>query len=253
VLTYHGLAAENNPSISARERKYWMTPARFLEQMSLLSREGFERLNLGSFWDNGSKQPVCPTIVTFDDGLASDYESAFPVLLETRTPATFFVNTSTIGTLGHLTWSQLAEMHRAGMSIESHSHEHAFLSELPPAELRRQLELSKRTIEDRLGAPVRFVAAPYGDTSKAVLSEAIALGYSALCTSHNRPARAGSSLVNRVVVYGSTSDREFRRLVSRDAWFYFGRAVRENLLYLPKEIVGLSRKLRRPVGREVSA
>ena len=35
--------------------------------------------------------------------------------------AEFFINTATIGQPGYLTWGQVAEMHRAGMSFQSRS------------------------------------------------------------------------------------------------------------------------------------
>jgi peptidoglycan/xylan/chitin deacetylase (PgdA/CDA1 family) len=253
VLTYHGLADENYSTTSARERKYWMTPCRFRQQIELLIYEEFQCMTLSGFWDTRSPGLDRAVVMTFDDGRASDYERAFPILLESGIRATLFVNTATIGTSGYLTWPQIDEMRRHGMSIESHSHDHVYLSELPKTELRRQLEVSKRTVEDRLGAPVRFLATPYGDTNALVLMEALNLGYSALCTSGNRPARAGSLTVNRVVVYGTTTDVEFRRLVNRDTFFYFARAVRAGLLYVPKEFLGVSRKVRARMSPEASA
>ena len=67
--------------------------------------------------DQGKEQ-VQTLLKTFDDGRATDYEVAFPLLLAAGVRAEFFVNTATIERAGHLTWSQIMEMHRAGMSFQ---------------------------------------------------------------------------------------------------------------------------------------
>jgi len=254
VLTYHSIEAENNLPMSRRERKYWMRSSRFRHQLDLLAREGFRSMLLSSFWDTPARTGFDRTvIVTIDDGRVSDYETVFPILLESGIHATFFVNTATVGTPGFITWPQAAEMQRHGMSFESHGHDHVYLSALSKTELRRQLRSSKEMIEDRTGTSVRFLAAPYGDTSKLVLPVALDLGYSAVCTSRNWPAQPGSALVNRVVVYGTTTDAEFCLLTNLNAFFYYGRAIRTGLIYAPKAIFVATRKIRDRKLTEVSA
>jgi peptidoglycan/xylan/chitin deacetylase (PgdA/CDA1 family) len=253
VLTYHGLACEQQPGISLRERKYWVPPVRFREQLAVLGQEHYECMTLSRFWVTpraaASRKSV---VLTFDDGRISDYEIAFPALMEAELPATFFVNTASVGAPGHVTWPQIREMSQAGMSFQSHSHHHLYLSALPIPELRYQLEYSKRMLEDQLGAVVQFLAVPYGDTNKVVLRTALGLGYSAMCASHNWPAQPESLSVNRIVVYGTTTEREFQRLVNRDPFFYWRRAIRTGLLYLPKELLRASRKIRARVAQDVS-
>jgi peptidoglycan/xylan/chitin deacetylase (PgdA/CDA1 family) len=254
VLTYHGFAETNDVEVPRRERKYWTTLSRFRRQVDLLVREQFQGMTLADFWDTPPAVSLDRAIVvTFDDGRASDYQSVFPILTESRIRATFFLNTATVGTLGYLTWPQIMEMQRYGMSFQSHSHDHVYLSALSAVEVRRQLESSKRILEDRLGAPVRFLAAPYGDTNRLVVPVARELGYSAICTSRNWPAHPGLPSVSRVVVYGTTTEREFRSLADRDAFMYCARAVRAGLLYVPKQLLGVLRKLRKPAMQEVSA
>ena len=251
VLTYHGLDAEKRAPLSRRERKYWIRSNRFREHLELLRTCGPQCVRLTEFWAGATSRAAA--IITFDDGRASDYTAAFPSLLDAGAHATFFLNTSTVGTPGYLTWQQIAEMHRHGMSFESHSHDHVYLSGLSAVELERQLSVSKHVLEERLGSAVRFLAAPYGDTNRRVLPTALALGYSAVCTSHNWPARPHSALIDRVVVYGTTTDSEFRSLVGNSAWFYYARALRTGLLRVPKEFFVAGRKLRERRMREVSA
>lgn len=243
VLTYHGLACEQQQGMSLRERKYWVPPVRFREQLAVLGQEHYECMTVSRFWVTpgaaGSRKSV---VLTFDDGRISDYEIAFPALMEAGLPATFFVNTASIGAPGHVTWPQIREMSQAGMSFQSHSHNHLYLSPLPIPELRYQLEYSKRMLEDQLGAAVAFLAAPYGDLSKSVIAGALEAGYSAVCCGYSWPAQSGSETISRPVIYGTTTVADFRCLASRDPFFYCARAVRSALLYVPKECVLKARR-----------
>jgi peptidoglycan/xylan/chitin deacetylase (PgdA/CDA1 family) len=121
--------------------------------------------------------------LTFDDGHASDYTEAFPVLTELGLRASFFVVPTLIDTAGHVSWAQLREMTAAGMEIGSHSLTHPFLDGLDAPALRREFGDSKAMIEDRLGAAVVAASLPRGWPSpllEPVLGE---LGYRAFCTS----------------------------------------------------------------------
>jgi len=121
--------------------------------------------------------------LTFDDGAASDYEQAFPVLAELGLRATFFVVPTRIDTPGHVTWVQLREMLAAGMEIGSHSMTHPFLDGLDAAGLRREFGDSKHLLEDRLGAPVRAASLPRGWEPPGLAGVLTELGYRVFCTS----------------------------------------------------------------------
>lgn len=242
VLTYHGFNTGDESHAKRRERKYSIDPALFRQQINFLSQEKFETKDLPDFWASrrgaGSHRSV---VLSFDDGRSSDYEIAFPTLLDANMTATFFVNTATIGTPGFLSWSQVEEMRRFGMSFQSHSHKHVYLSRIPRQEMQQQLRLSKVSLEEHTGWPVEFLAAPYGDVSRPVVQSASEIGYRALCTSYNWPAQPGRPTLSRIVVYGSTTLDLFRRLVARDPYLYTGRVARQACLYLAKELFFLCR------------
>ncbi len=121
--------------------------------------------------------------ITFDDGRASDYREAFPVLRELGLRATFFVVPTLVGTPGYVSWAELREMVAAGMEIGSHSLTHPFVDRLGPEELRREFGESKRRIEDRLGAAVRSASLPRGWAPPGLEPILRDLGYRAFCTS----------------------------------------------------------------------
>jgi peptidoglycan/xylan/chitin deacetylase (PgdA/CDA1 family) len=61
-----------------------------------------------------------------------------------------------------LTWPMIEEMHRAGIIIGSHTQTHISLPAESMETVSRELEGSKRVIEERIGAPVRHFAYPGG-------------------------------------------------------------------------------------------
>ena len=61
-----------------------------------------------------------------------------------------------------LTWDQVAAMAREGIEFGSHTMTHRVLSTCPVDQARRELEDSKRLIEERVGRPVRLFAYPHG-------------------------------------------------------------------------------------------
>lgn len=121
--------------------------------------------------------------LTFDDGAASDYEVAFPILHELGLRATFFVVPTLVDTAGYVTWAQLREMVAAGMEVGSHSLTHPFVNALDRAGLEREFGESKRILEERLGIAVRSASLPRGWEPPALRPVLADLGYRVFCTS----------------------------------------------------------------------
>jgi len=111
--------------------------------------------------------------VTIDDGYRDCYERAFPILQSMAIPFTVFLPTSFLQTgqaewanecraLPPLTWGQVREMQRYGADAECHTHEHWRWSERSSEAITRDLNTSRRILEDTLDAPVSSFAYPYG-------------------------------------------------------------------------------------------
>ncbi len=239
VFLYHGLTAGTPVEGPSREEKYWVSANHFRDQLKLIRQAGCRVALLRALWSVGeaTDAPRPGAVLTFDDGRASNYEVAFPLLQEAGVSGEFFVNTSRIGEPGFLSWQQMDEMHRAGMSFQSHSHEHVDLSRLRPSELARQLGASKQLLEDRLGRSVEFLAVPYGLLNEQLVKVAQQLGYRGVCNSWSWPVRPGARLVSRVPVYRRTTPDQFRGFLAGDAVCYVARAARTALFYLPKQVL----------------
>lgn len=238
VLMYHGIGASIPGDVDRRERRYWLSPESFARQLAQIRTTGQRIRALREVWARPTDEPLAsPVVLTFDDGRVSDYTVAFPLLLAAGAPAEFFVNTATIGQPGYLTWGQVVEMRRAGMSFQSHAHDHVVLPGLPRRLLANQLQTSKQLLEDRLGDTADFLAAPYGLFDRRVVETAREVGYRAVCTSLAWPARRLATTINRVAVYRDTSEQRFAAILRRQASGYVPAAARAALMYLPKRVL----------------
>ena len=190
--------------------------------------------------------------VTFDDGHLGQYDRAFPALVARGMTATFYVTTSWIGTRpGYVSWAQLHEMASAGMSIQSHTHSHPFLSELEDAALVRELERSKAELDAALSQETDELALPGGDLPRRSLRGRLAdAGYRTIATSrwglNAYPPDVGASpvLVNRCTIGGVSSADRFLRIAGGDRLLSDARRRRETVLAATRQLLGPSRYAR---------
>jgi peptidoglycan/xylan/chitin deacetylase (PgdA/CDA1 family) len=112
--------------------------------------------------------------LTFDDGYENFAESALPVLLEFRLPATVFVVSrrcggwsdwaaaSGIPQLRLMDWSALRSLPPELISLGSHSASHPDLTRTDPQRLEEELRTSRTDIEQHSARAVASFAYPYG-------------------------------------------------------------------------------------------
>jgi peptidoglycan/xylan/chitin deacetylase (PgdA/CDA1 family) len=244
VFVYHGLAEGTARPVAAAEERYWVSVQQFQAQLDYMGGEDFTTVLLSNLMNGKAALPRrSQAVLTFDDGRASDYSIAYPRLREKGFNAEFFVNTATINTAGFLTWSEVKQMQREGMSFQSHSHDHVDLTRSSGEELERQLKLSKEALEDQLGVPVNFLAAPFGALNSTVVECALRLGYQAVCSARTLPARPGARNLNRVVIYRGTSIRAFKQLLECRPSGYLGR-IAQSPFYRAKNLLMKLRPMR---------
>jgi peptidoglycan/xylan/chitin deacetylase (PgdA/CDA1 family) len=184
--------------------------------------------------------------ITFDDGHETHYAEAFPALLAHGMTATFFVITSRVGTPGYATWEQLREMAQAGMSIQSHTHSHPFLSELSRERAEEELRTSKRIIDERLGQRTMTIAFPNGDAPRGFTARDFErLGYRWVATSAWGPNRFdGARRVRRYTVRRDGDHAAFERMARGASPAYAPEGVRLRSLNVLRAALGPSRYAR---------
>ena len=239
VFLYHGITRTNNQRTRAGGRKYCITYEQFRGHLQVIQSQKYVVSTLGSLWHAGrvSDEANRTTVITFDDGHASDYEAALPLLQQFGLRAEFFVNPATVNRPGFLSWPQIAEMHRAGMSFQSHGWDHVDLRALSSPELYHQLRDSKRELQGRLGANVDVLSAPYGLVNRRIIDAALEVGYRAICCSRSWPAQPGNCLINRVAVYSRTTTGQAQRLLRGNPWSYAAKLARAGLVCIPRRLL----------------
>src|SRR5215469_3072493 len=184
VLCYHRF--EDNPHDSLA-----IAPTDFRAQMKELKDDGIEVISLKDMlaWRRGEKSiPPKSAVITIDDGYASGYSVAWPILKEFGYPFTMFIYTNYINVGGKsITWAMLEEMRDAGVDIESHTVSHHDLRHAPKGQdytawLHNELYTSKDILEEKLGIKVIAFAFPYGTHNQVVRKTAMDAGYQALFT-----------------------------------------------------------------------
>ena len=89
----------------------------------------------------------------------------------------FAIDDTALAPLRPLTWDMLSEMHRAGISIGSHTKSHALLTNEVLETAIDETALSRRILEARLGAKVEHFAYPDGRFDAVTVKVVAASGY----------------------------------------------------------------------------
>jgi peptidoglycan/xylan/chitin deacetylase (PgdA/CDA1 family) len=191
ILTYHKIGCHLELGITTVRRHAFSRHMDFL-------------LNLGAgFACATDAAAACPAggavAVTFDDGYESVYTEAFPEMLDRGITGTVFPVVGSVGDVNtwdvnlsprqvrHLSWAQIRELADAGFEIGSHTLSHRDLTTLEPRALKRELQVSKKTIENEIGVEVAAISYPFGRYSRRVIEEAAKAGYRSGFTSVPRP------------------------------------------------------------------
>lgn len=169
----------------------YVRPAEFAQHVAVLAAEGYTPVSLLAVhrhFFHDAPLPPSPVVLTFDDGYASTYELAFPLLQAHGFTATVFVITDFVGLSGYLSWAQVAELAAAGWEIGNHTATHPDLARLGPAALHQQIDGAAAALQQHLGQTAPVFSYPAGSHSAAVQDQLRAAGYTVAVTT--RPGAA---------------------------------------------------------------
>ncbi|MEI7447349.1 MAG: polysaccharide deacetylase family protein [Burkholderiales bacterium] len=243
VLMYH--AIEPVGADSDADPHYSVEPATFAAQLDAFAGLGRRVRSVRDLLADAAAGASTGDAValTFDDGHASNGAAA-EMLAARGMAADFFVNPAQVGGPHRLSWAALRDMAAAGMSIQSHGHDHVHLDTLGPDGVHDSLARSKAAIEDALGTAVTLFAPPGGRLHPSLAATAARLGYRALCTSRPgrwTPAASAPADIPRLAVLAGTGDETLRRWALADP-MTIGRArLRAGALDAAKRLLGTGR------------
>lgn len=175
VLVYHHVSGDTPAATS-------VTPERFDAHLAYLEANDFRIWPLERLLDAtiGGEEPVPDNTVaiTFDDAYESVYTEAWPRLRERGWPFAVLANTDAIdaGHSPYMSWSQLRDLHEAGVTIGNHSasHEHLIARHDGESEsawedrVDRDISRADRRLSEEIGEKAGLFAYPFGESSRAL-------------------------------------------------------------------------------------
>ena len=178
VLMYHVISA---PPPTASQPELFVTADDFKAQIDWLVERGYVGVTLDqvfSSWSGAGGLPEKPIVISLDDGYASHYAAALPVLRKVGWPAVLNLKVDALDQ-GELSEGQVEEMMAAGWQVGAHTITHPDLTTLSGAALEREIGGSKRALERRLGAEIDIFCYPsgrYDETTIAAVEDAGFIG-----------------------------------------------------------------------------
>jgi len=218
ILIYHQIR-ELTPNDGPLSRQFIVSPAVFENQLQSLAAAGFQTISfadLADFFNGDYSLPVKPVIITFDDGTASQFENAFPLLQKYGLTATFFVFTNALSRNDrYLTWEQLKQMADAGMEIGSHGKLHQYMGKQETEEALEEIFGSKQELEEHLDKKISAIAYPFGSKSEAVIEQVKAAGYLAARDIVNGTRQAKADLFKLKAYFVTADEKRFGWLLAQ--------------------------------------
>ena len=183
ALMFHSLSTPQSPE----EQTYYLSASRFRRYMDWLRTSGRSSATVDE-WIAG-RFARNRALLTFDDGYDDLYTELLPLVAERGLkPLVFLVANPEFETNAWdhrrglrrrnlLTTAQIREMQAHGVEFGSHTVNHRWLPECSDADLQHEIGDSKKMLEDRLGAPIRTFAYPFGGVDQRVRAAVAEAGY----------------------------------------------------------------------------
>lgn len=181
ILTYH--------RIGQNDRTREVLPESFEEELSYLSMAGYKSISLEELCRHlheGAPIQEKSIALTFDDGYGDHFRYTFPLLQRYGFNATFFIAVNFVGGSFEgtrmLSWAEVMEMSNVGINFGSHTLTHPLLTRISTEEARREVALSKKILQEKIGRVVNFFCYPYGDVDRRIRDLVEESGYDGACS-----------------------------------------------------------------------
>ena len=176
---YHVIAA---PPAGAPFPGLYVAREEFAAQMRALKNAGWHAVTLDqvdAFWKRGAPLPAGkPIVLTFDNGYHSQYAQALPALQRLGWVADENIQLSGLPpSQGGLTRQQVRGLIAAGWELDTQGFSHADLIAISAAELRYEVAVARKTLQQRYQVPVNWFCYPSGHYDARVIAEVRSAGY----------------------------------------------------------------------------
>lgn len=208
VLTYHNI---EKPPEEAKLKTLYVKPSKFERQLKALKWLGFKTSLIPDSRNDNN------VLLTFDDGYKDFVENALPLLKKHNFTAVVFVVAGLVGTFNvwdHeklrvkkplMDWKDLEYIIKEGIKVGSHTLTHPYLTGLDLREAKREIEASKKMLEDKLGIEVDCFCYPYGNYNEKIKELVKEAGYKYAFSTKTGTFKQGDDPyeIHRITVFGN--------------------------------------------------
>ena len=180
ILTYYVI---NSPPPGSSAPADLYTPAdQFASQMNALKAAGWHAVTLDqvqAYWSQGkSLGSGKPVVISFDNGYASQYTNALPVLKGLGWPAVVNLQVNGLSpSQGGMSDSQIRGLLAAGWELDAEGVTHTDLTTVGTTQLQSETTTARQTLKSRYGVPVNWFCYPLGTYNDSVVAAVRSAGY----------------------------------------------------------------------------
>jgi peptidoglycan/xylan/chitin deacetylase (PgdA/CDA1 family) len=185
ILLYHVI---NSAPASTNSPQLYVPVSEFTAQMQALKAAGWHAVTLDrleAYWAHGTPLGTRkPIVVSFDNGYASQYNNALPVLKQLGWVGVVFISVNGLPTSeGGISDSQIRGLVSAGWEIDSEGMSAPDLTALGTSSLQTALTGSRQTLQSTYGVHANWLAYPGGHYNPTVTAAVKSAGYTGGLTS----------------------------------------------------------------------
>lgn len=172
ILMYHYVEYVQDKNDTIRQTLD-ITPRVFEQQLVTLKKAGYTFMTareLGDVLDRNIPLPSKPVVLTFDDGYRDFYTDAYPILKKYHIHATAYVVPGFLDMPNYMFTYQIRNIVNEGLvEIGAHTVHHVWLKDMSYDEAAKEIEDSKKMLENEFAIRVVSFAYPYGAFDKQAL------------------------------------------------------------------------------------
>jgi peptidoglycan/xylan/chitin deacetylase (PgdA/CDA1 family) len=178
VLLFHHISTPPD-GLSESAKQWYVSEEKFEEVLLFLQEHDWHPIVVSELMGYLGKNniPEHAIILTFDDGAADFYTTAFPLLKKYDTKSVMHIMTS-VHSDNWMTAKQIQELDATGLvEFGSHTKYHEYLTRVSTEKARKEMEESKASLEKLLEKPVYSIGYPFGLYDESIMSLAKELEY----------------------------------------------------------------------------
>ncbi len=180
ILVYHVINSQ--PAGSSANPALYVPTAEFSSQMQMLKANGWHAVTLDqlqAYWAHGTSLGAGKAfVITFDNGYASQYTNALPVLKGLGWPAVENLQLNGLSPSdGGLSDAQIRGLMAAHWELDTQGLQHTDLTTLDPVQVANDLSAARQQLQSTYGVPVNWFSYPSGDYDATVTAAVRTAGY----------------------------------------------------------------------------